>query len=558
MGWSFACQDWAERLRSGRSLVPDLPIDQEEAARAVQIFNKLRLPDVPDQPLLAQAAGEWQRDMVRAIFGSLIDGVRMVPEVFAMVPKKNSKTTGGAAITLTGLLMNGRPRAEFIYVGPTQEVADLAFQQTVGMIEADEYLEKRFHVAHHTKTITDRRTKARLKVKTFDMKVVTGSKPSFVLLDELHLMATINGAGRIIGQIRGGMLPNPEAVLIFITTQSDEVPAGAFRSELQYARGVRDGRVLDGRMLPLLYEFPESMQKDDSWRDPANWPMVLPNLGKSITLDRLVADYRASQEKDEVEQRRWASQHLNIEIGIALHSDRWAGADFWARQADPSITFDAMLERCEVIICGLDGGGLDDLYGLTLLGRDKATKDWLWWSHAWCHRGVLERRKSIASRLLDFERAGELTIVDDELDDIAQMVEIIGEVKDRGVLGMVAADPAGLGEMVEALAAIDITQENGLLVGVPQGYQLMNAIKTAERKLANGTLRHAPSPMMNWCVGNLKIEPTATAIRATKQNAGDAKIDPVMAGFNAVTIMVKNPEPAGARSYLDHEEMLVI
>jgi hypothetical protein len=32
-----------------------------------------------------------------------------------------------------------------------------------------------------------------------------------------------------------------------------------------------------------------------------------------------------------------------------------------------------------------------------------------------------------------------------------------------------------------------------------------------------------------------------------------------MAGFNAVTIMVKNPEAAGAaRSYLDHEEMLVI
>src|SRR5690606_9976609 len=172
------------------------------------------------------------RDIVRAIFGSLIDGSRMAPEVLALVPKKNSKTTGGAAITLTGLLMNARPRAEFIYVGPTQEVADLAFQQTVGMIEADEYLTKRFHVAHHTKTITDRRNKARLKVKTFDMKVVTGSKPSFILLDELHLMATINGAGRIIGQIRGGMLPNPEAVMVMITTQSDQPPAGPFKAEL--------------------------------------------------------------------------------------------------------------------------------------------------------------------------------------------------------------------------------------------------------------------------------------------------------------------------------------
>jgi len=47
---------------------------------------------------------------------------------------------------------------------------------------------------------------------------------------------------------------------------------------------------------------------------------------------------------------------------------------------------------------------------------------------------------------------------------------------------------------------------------------------------------------MDWCVGNLKIEPTATAIRATKQNAGDAKIDPVMALFDAVTVMIRNPE----------------
>ena len=43
-------------------------------------------------------------------------------------------------------------------------------------------------------------------------------------------------------------------------------------------------------------------------------------------------------------------------------------------------------------------------------------------------------------------------------------------------------------------------------------------------------------------VGNVKIEPTATAIRATKQNAGDAKIDPWMAAMDAVTVMSRNPE----------------
>jgi hypothetical protein len=35
----------------------------------------------------------------------------------------------------------------------------------------------------------------------------------------------------------------------------------------------------------------------------------------------------------------------------------------------------------------------------------------------------------------------------------------------------------------------------------------------------------APSALMRWWAGNLKIEPAATAIRATKQNVRDVKID---------------------------------
>ena len=55
---------------------------------------------------------------------------------------------------------------------------------------------------------------------------------------------------------------------------------------------------------------------------------------------------------------------------------------------------------------GIDGGGLDDLFGLAVLGRDLNTQRWLLWSHAWCHVGVLERRKLIAPRLPDFAAAG--------------------------------------------------------------------------------------------------------------------------------------------------------
>jgi len=550
--WNFACPRWEERLREGGSLVPDLPLDAEEAARAVGIFNKLHLPDVAGQPTMKEAAGEWQREIVRAIFGSLVDGVRKVPEVFCMVPKKNSKTTGGAAITLTGLLMNKRPRAEFIYVGPTQEVADLAFQQSVGMIEADEYLTKRFHVAHHTKTITDRRTKARLKVKTFDMKVVTGSKPSFILLDELHLMATINGAGRIIGQIRGGMLPNPEAVLVVITTQSDQPPAGAFKAELQYARGVRDGRIKSGRVLPLLYEFPEAMQTDPDmpWRDPRNWPMVLPNLGRSITIERLVADYQTSQEKGEEEERRWASQHLNVEIGLALHADRWPGVDYWPESGNPSLTLESLLEACDVATIGIDGGGLDDLLGLAVIGREKVTRRWLLWAKAWAHPIVLKRRKEIAETLKDFARDGDLVFCETPTQDIEQVAEICVKVRESGLLPDrmgIGLDKLGLPGLVDQLieSGFDVDANEGTITGISQGGYLNPAILGLERKLSDGTMVHAGQPLMAWCVSNAKVELKGSSRAITKQAAGKAKIDPFIAALNAGMLMARNPEAVG-------------
>jgi phage terminase large subunit-like protein len=84
------------------------------------------------------------------------------------------------------------------------------------------------------------------------------------------------------------------------------------------------------------------------------------------------------------------------------------------------------------------------------------------------------------------------------------------------------------------------------LIGAKQGVAMMNAIKGTERKLTNGTLWHGKSALMDWCVGNVKIEPLATGIRATKQNAGDAKIDGAMALFDAAMVMSDRPTEAPA------------
>lgn len=558
--WSFACPDWKDRLRARRPLVPDLPLNAAPAAKAVAIYDKLRLPDVPGRPALAEAGGEWFRDIIRAAFGSIdvVTGERHVAEIFAMVPKKNSKTTNAAALGLTFMLTNKRPRAEILVVGPTQEVADRTFQQVAGMIESDPegVLQSKFLVQEHIKTITELRGKSKLKIKTFDMRVLTGSKPVCVIVDELHVMSSFSYASRVIGQIRGGLLPNPESLLVFITTQSDETPAGAFKAELTYARGVRDGLITNNvRMLPVIYEFPREMQLDESkpWRDIANWPMVMPNLGLSITMDRIVADYTQACEKGEEEERRWASQHLNVEIGLAMHADRWIGANYWEGAADESITLEYILAESDVITAGVDGGGLDDLLGLAVLGRNKATREWMLWARAWAQGDVLARRKEIAERLRDFARDGDLVICDGgaaATQDIRELVDIVEKIFKAGKFpeeAGIGLDPYAIAPLIDELAARGIGGD--LIKGIGQGTQLSPAVWGLERKLKDGTFWHGGQPLMAWCVGNAKAEQRGNATIITKQAAGKAKIDPLVAAFDAAMLMRLNPQARGISVY---------
>src|SRR5690606_30759245 len=176
-------------------------------------------------------------------------------------------------------------------------------------------------------------------------------------------------------------------------------------------------------------------------------------------------------------------------------------------------SLDALLERSEVVTIGIDGGGLDDLLGLTVVGRDRQTHAWLSWSHAWAHPSVLERRKSEASRFADFERDGDLTLVGRIGQDVEQVAEIAARVDESGLLpgkDGIGCDPDGIGSAVEAIVAAGVPPE--MIVGVSQGWKLTGAIKTAERKLAEGALWHGGTRLMAWCAGNAKVEPRGNAV----------------------------------------------
>lgn len=460
----------------------------------------------------------------------------------SLIPTHN--TTNGALLMLTALLLNQRPYAPFALMAPVQDTADEAFAAAEGAILLDPVLEKKFHIQSHKKTIVHRETKADLKIMTFDPDVLTGKKFVGTLIDELHVIAKNQKAAKALRQVRGGMVPFPEAFLAFITTMPDEAPVGVMKAELNKARAVRDG-TSTGKLLPVLYELPPHIQKDKSkWSDPAYWPRVTPNLGRSVTIDKLMDLFKTARDNGEEDLRGWASQHLNLEIGLALKSDSWVGAAFWEQCAGQVASLDDLMARCEVCTVGIDGGGLDDLLGLTVIGREKETGKWLWWSHAWAHQIVLERRKDIASTLQDFERDGDLTIVDMPGEDVQDLADIVCKLNEAELLPAklaIGVDPAGIGDIIAELTAEDRGILPDQIIAIPQGWKLNGAIKSTERRLAGGDIEHGGRPMMNWVLGNAKVEDRGNAILITKAVSGKAKVDPLLAGFSAISLMALNP-----------------
>lgn len=543
--WSTACPDWERRIVARESLIVCPPLFPSVAQDAWEMCSKFEMVDVVGQPLLGDVSLPWLRDFVLAVFGAEDpeSGRRHINEFLLMVSKKNAKSTVAAAIMLTALLMNWRQSAELLILSPTKEIADNSYKPIRDFIKADAELSALLKVQDYFRLITHNETGATLKVVAADSDTVSGKKASFVFVDELHEFGKQAKASNMLLEATGGLASRPEGFVIYATTQSAEPPAGVFKAKLDYARKVRDGKVKDRKFLPLIYEFPDAMLQSKAYENLENAYVTNPNWGASVDIERITQLHSQAKEGGEQEFKEFLAKHLNVEIGLNLRSDRWAAADFWESQAKaPGLTLDDLLDRSEVVDVGIDGGGLDDLLGLAVVGRDKDTREWLVWTHAWAHPSVLERRKDIAARLHDFAKDGHLTLVKHIGDDVADVAGICALIEARSLLDKIGCDPAGLGGILDALTEADLPEDK--IIGISQGWKMTGAIKTAERKLAEGVMVHGGQPLMAWCVGNAKVEPRGNAVIITKQAAGSAKIDPLMALFNAVTLMSLNPVTA--------------
>jgi phage terminase large subunit-like protein len=560
--WTTACPDWEERIVERKSLVPFAPLFPDQASDALDVFKSLRMVDVAGRPTFGEACEQFVFDFVAAIFGAYDaeSGQRLISEFMLLISKKNGKSTIAAGIMLTALIINWRELAELIILAPTQEISLNSYKPAAAMVRADPVLFELLHVQDHLKTIKHRDTNAELKVIAADSETVGGKKAGFVLVDELWLFGKRANADSMLEEATGGLASRPEGFVVYLTTHSDEPPAGVFKDKLDYFRGVRDGDIDDPASFGMLYEWPEAMIEAQDYLQPENFYVTNPNMGRSTSKSFIAAKIRKANGGEEDPEGDTGSiqvvlaKYLNVEIGIRLRRDRWRGANHWEGAADKSLTLESLLERCEVAVVGGDGGGLDDLYGLCVAGREHGTDRWLYWFKAWCWPSVLKERRQIAPLLKGFAEDGDLVIceeiagaVDEDAEyalpqDVREIVEVCVQVRESGLMpekSAIGLDAAMATDLVDALDGAGFNGDQVVAVG--QGFRLMSAIVGLARKLKFGGAVHDGSRLMAWCVGNAKEEKGRQSVMINKYAAGFAKIDPLMAGFNATKLLEANP-----------------
>ena len=564
--WTTACPDWRERIVARESLVPCPPLYPERAEEALDVFRSLQMTDLPRNldgrwPTMGDVCEPFVFDLVASLFGSQNPetGVSRIKEAMLLISKKNGKSTIAAGIMLTALILNWRHGAELLVLAPTIEVANNAFHPAAAMVRADPELLKVLKPIDHTRTIKHLVTDAELKIVAADSGVVAGKKAGYVLVDELWQFGKRDGSDAMLEEATGGQAARPEGWTLYLTTHSDEPPRGVFKSKLEYFRDVRDGVIDDPAALPMLFEWPEDLQDSEAYLRPDMFYVTNPNIGKSPTVEfiqRKIAQCQAGEAEDgDSSIQIVLAKYLNVEIGMRLRRDRWAGADMWLGAAEPGLTLDRLLDRSEVAVVGIDGGGMKDLFGFSVVGREPGTGVWMAWSHAWVLKSALAlpTQKKMAPVLREFVADGDLTLVDTSQQIAVAVADLTARVRESRKVPekyWVGVDPQDMGAVLDELARRGIDSDSGQIAPVRQGVGLSSAIHAAEFKLNDRMMIHDGSAMMAWCVSNAKAVQKGNSVAIDKDSTS-AKIDPLIAMLSAAHLMNQSPKAANSGPSID-------
>lgn len=461
---------------------------------------------------------------MRRLFGTIRpDGKRQYRKMFLAIPRKQGKTELAAAIILYLLLGTGKHGQQLYSASGTKEQAALTYMAASAMVRNDEKLDGVCHLYDSYKKITLERLGSYYESLSSDAPTQHGRGPSAVIFDELHVFPN----RRLFTALTSGFGARQEPLTIMITTAGHDRHSLCYE-QWQYARDVRDGKVIDPTFLPILYETdPEA-----DWTDEAVWHKAMPGLGDFCSLEVIQDECRTAKNLP-IHENTFRQLYLNQWTEQAV---RWLSTVDWAACAGDTVAETLKGRPC---YGGLDLGVTGDMSAYALLfPDDDGGYDVL--MHFWAPRyGKWRDELRNQDRYEIWAQQGWLTFTEGNTTDHQQIEDEIVALSEVYPLRSLFADRAYATQMLTRLLNI-----HGLPVkGISQSSVVMSEpLKKLEELVISREIRHGDNPVLSWNVANAVVSRGRTGLMCLDKEQATERIDGLAALLNSLAAAIPDAE----------------
>lgn len=461
---------------------------------------------------------KWQeRDILRPLFKTGADGLRVYRTCLLMMPRKQGKTELAAAIATYSLLFDSQ-QGEIYLAAADRDQASKVFNAMLAMIRNDLELEAMVEIVESQKRVVHRKSGSFARAISAEAYSKHGFNASVVIYDELHC-APNRELWDVLVTSQGGRL---QPLMLAIST------AGYDRHSIlwelySHAKRVKENPLLDPTFLPIIYEAPA----DADWTDERVWKQANPALGDFRSLeDMRIACARAREipAQENTFRRLFLNQWTE-------QSARWISMSAWDACRVP---IDRSALRGRPCYIGMDLSSTKDLTALVAVFPDDDGFSVL--AQFFVPRDTM-RERSNRDRVPypQWERDGWLTATHGPVVDYEAVRKTLHDWAAEFSVREVVYDLWNATQLVTQL-----TDDGFTCVEMRQGFASSAPTKSLEKAILSRTLRHDGHPVLRWNISNIAVETDASGNLKLSKKVSTERIDGAAALVMAVDRMDRN------------------
>lgn len=462
----------------------------------------------------------WQKFIYWNIFGWrwIADGTRRFREAYVEIPKKNGKSSLGAAVGNCCLVADGELGAEVYAAAFTRDQARICYEESASMLKrlAEESAYIKTHAqfrVHHFK-FGDR---SKFEAVSHDANNTEGKNAHCVIFDEYH----VHKNDDVKNSLRSGMAARKQPLFFIITTAGSDRNGPCYEYRNSIVKKVLDGTISNEGLFGIIY----SIDEGDDWQDPKVWEKANPNYGVSVTKASLLSEFEEAKVSGSKEVD-FKTKHLNVWTDSAV---TWITADVWE---NPTIV---PLDEYPVAYGGLDVAVTNDLLSYSEVYPVEGGLSWKQW--AWTHEEKYKEFEKLGlASVREWVKNGILFVCEGNCIDLNQAKDFIVERTKVVNLQSIAADQAYTGNMFT-----DLENEGIVMFKISQSPRFLTPfIRDFETDIKKKVLFHQNDPVLSWMASNVLCLVKGNNLILTKQSK-NTKIDGIMSGLFARTCWVLAP-----------------